>query len=527
MRITLAVLAVAAGWARPAAAQALKATGGFSLYGEAYDHEGFGKASRPVNTGRVTANLTLSLFDGAITAPLSALISTDQVQFRQSINQIGLSPTYKTTTFYLGHFTPQYSSYTAADASLLGAGLELHPGRWRLGVVDGRARKAIPFDTGKANEPQFERSMIGGRLGYGDLQGTFLDVFAVRAQDDPGSLGTSGDSLFTTQPEASTVVGLKGQLRRGNVQVLGEAARAEYDRDRRADAPMVRDNAGSLKLVYNRPTWSLGSTVEYVGPGFTTLGNSGLKSDHLDYGVTGQARLAGGRFNVNGMGGWRKNNLDDDLEATTTGALYNLNVSWQVSPFFGLDAQATNNVHDSRAKDDTSSIKSVSGQYSLTPRFVWRTGSAQHVLVGVATVQQTENTTPGSVSLADVTTRVLLGTWTVAFPSGLALTATVNDTRVEVDTLVTTVTTLTPGLAYSLLQHKVTVSLQAQFTRAKQSATGAEDKEVFPLAQVAYSFGRGQSLSLRSSVRHHELGTPAGEKFDERVVSVQYSASFR
>ena len=519
--VALGLVAVVA--TTPVAAQ-ISATGSFMAYGEAYEHTGSGSAARPVNTGRINANLTLSLFHGLVSAPLTALISTDQVSFRQQINQIGVSPTYKGVTFHAGWFNPTYSTYTIADATVLGGGIDVAPGRLRAGALYGRARKAVTPGFNVTSQAQWARWMTGGHVGYGDLNGSFLDLFVVRTEDKAGGIDTVGVS-FLPPVEATTVAGAKGQIglagQRVTLQV--EAASARYTRQDTVSFTAVTAAAASGKLLYNAATWSFGVTSEYVGPGFTTLGNSGLAGDRLDVGLTGNAQLGGGKLSVRGMGGRRRNNLKDDLDATSTQAIYSVGGSWQPSTTFGVDWQVANNVNNNKAKDDTSSIKNITGVYNVTPHLSWRTGSVQHVLVVVGSIQRTQNTSPLSVTLLDTKTTLAVATWTAAFPSTLSFTATGTYTHVELDTLgATTITTVTPGLGATLFARKVQVQVQAQFMHAENPG-GQKETEVFPLAQLGYSVVPGQTLTLKSTVRHHTF-TNTGS-FDERIVSLQYSAS--
>jgi hypothetical protein len=506
----------------------IRVSGGLTATGDLYHRTGMSfTAPRPAQTGQLAADLTIDFLNGVFTVPLTALVSSDGVQFRQQINQLGLSPTYRSVTVYLGSFTPEYSRYTFTDATLLGGGFLVHRSAFRVGAVAGRAQRAVRPDSATLlGDPQYARVAAGAQLGVGAHDASYLDLFFLTAKDDRHSLDTAVTNSFPLSPQEDRVFGAKGRAALVDTRVTleGEAARSTYQAELGGTAPAVTSQAASGKLLYNAPTWGLGGTVEYLAAGFKTLGNSGLTDDRVDYGLTGRAQLAGGRLQLNGMGGWRKNNLSDALDATTTQAIYNLTGSWQPSAVFGLDLQAANTVNDSRAKDDTSSIRNVTGQYALTPHVLWRTGSAQHVLVLSATSQRSDNSTPGSIVLVDTRTTTLLGTWTVSFPSTLSLTAVATHTQVQLDTGRTTVLTLQPGVAYAFLAHKLQVAAQAQFS-VVQNPSGGKDTEAFPLLQLRYAIAPGQTLQVRSSVRHH--ATAANGSFDERMVTVQYAASFR
>jgi hypothetical protein len=512
----------------PPTQSVIKAIGSLSAMGQLHDRDGAGTAARPAQTGRVTANLTLDFANGLFVVPLTALISTDQVSFRQQINQLGVSPRYGPVTLRAGHFAPSFSSYTLSDQTLLGGGIEAHPGHLRASLVGGRSQKGITPDTtgtggGPAlGTPQFERWAYAARLGYGDPERSFVDVIAMRAEEDE----TSVDSVFAQALTAqeNTVFGLKGRLSVGALAIDVEAGHSTYEHDKHAPTDDTKGDAASVGLRYRLGDWTVGGTVENVTTGFRTLGNAAFVSDRRDYTLTLGGRAAGGRVVFNATGGWRENNLSHALDATTEQTLYNVSATLQPSALFGLDLQAANNVNHSKAPDDTSSIKNVTGQLSVMPRLQWRTGAAQHALMVMFNQQQSENTSPASVGLIDATTRTVIGIWSLTFPSSLSFNATATHTAVELDTFPrTTITTVGPGVSFAAFRGKLQLALQAQFTHAKTGA--GSDDDVFPQVQIRYTVARGQSLQLRSSQRHHDLA--AGGSFDERIVSLQYSATWR
>lgn len=518
--------------ATPAATRWVSATGSVTALGELYHRDGIGTAARPDETGRITANLTLSFGNGLVAVPLTALIATDQVTFRQHINQFGISPRYRAVTFHAGHFAPSWSRYTLADRTLLGGGVEAAPGRFRVGAVVGQTRKAVAPDTlAPTSSPEqtgFAQLAYAGRIGYGDPQGTSVDATMLHVWDDAESLDSAQAAITAGGAQTNTVFGLSGRLLALERKLLVEAqvAQSMYEREQAADAADPKALAAGVKLRYELGDWTVGGTVEYLGSAFRTLGNEALVGDRLDYGLTLGARLAGGRVSFSGLGGWRENNLDDDLAATTRQALYSLTATIQPAPAFGLDLQAANNINEHRPPSDSSAVRNVTGVLSVTPRFLWRTGSGQHVLVVMASQQQSKNSLPGAATLIDVTTRTYVGTWTLAFPSSLTFTATATRTEVELDTISgTNVNTIAPGASYALLAQRLQISAQVQFTSYEVPVTTGSSKEVFPLGQIRYAIARGQSVLLKSSVRHHELA--AGGTFDERIFTLQYSATWR
>ena len=513
----------------------LNVTGGLTTMAELYGHSGVGLAARPSQTGRIMANLTLSFANGLVVVPLSALISTDQVSFRQQINQFGISPTYHGVTVHLGHFAPQFSTYTLADQTLSGGGVESDQHGFRLGLVGGQARRAVA--PGLVNgiltgQPQFSRRLWGARVGFGETDGpASVDFIYMAGEDNGGSLDSTVVLGAGIAPERNAVVGFKGgaAFAEKRVHLLVEGATSRIERQPGLPGAATNSGkAGSAKLNYRAGTVTMGGTMEYVSPAFVSMGNAGLTPDHMDYGLTFAGQLSQGRVSFNAMGGWRQNNLAHDAIQTTRRAIYTLAGTLQPVPAFGLDLQLANNVNNSRAAMDTAMLKNITGQYSVSPRFIWRNGNVQQVLVFLANRQTSDNSTTGLYTLANTKTTTLVGTWIATFPSTLGFTLTATRTGVAVDTMqATVITTVAPGVQRGFLQQKLQLSLQLQLMRTTGASTSGN--EIYPLAQLRYAVAPGQEFQIRTSVRHNSMtntGIPS-QAFTEQVLTVQYSAAWR
>jgi hypothetical protein len=513
----------------------LNVTGGLTTMAELYGRSGAGLSARPGQTGRIMANLTLSFANGLVVMPLSALISTDQVRFRQQINEFGISPTYHGVTVHLGHFAPQFSTFTLADQTLAGGGVESDQNGFRLGLVGGQARRAVApglvngIPTG---QPQFSRRLWAARVGFGRTDGpASIDFIYMAGEDNAGSLDSNVVIGTAIAPERNAVVGFKSGVAfdEQRVHLLVEGATSQNERQPGLPGAVTSSGkAGSAKLNYRAGTVTMGGTLEYVSPAFASMGNAGLTPDHVDYGLTFAGQLGQGRVSFNTMGGWRQNNLAHDAVQTTRRAIYTIAGTLQPVPAFGLDLQLANNVNNSRAAMDTAMLKNITGQYSVSPRFIWRNGNVQQVLVLLGNRQTSDNSTTGLYTLANTRTTTLVGTWVATFPSTLGLTFTATRTGVVVDTMAATViTTVAPGVQHSFAQQKLQLSVQLQLMRTSGASGSAN--EVYPLAQLRYAVAPGQEFQVQTSVRHNSMtntGVPS-QAFTEQVFTVQYTAAWR
>lgn len=515
------------GW-MGAPAGGVTATGTITAYGESYGLSGTGGTrARPDQTGRIEVHSVLALANGLVQVPLQALLSTDQVSFRQEINRLGISPTWRDYTFHAGYFTPRFTDLTLSDATLLGGGVEGHPGALRFDLAYGRARRAIGPQAGRVVEPEFARWMGVGRLGWQAPSGFLLEASIVDANDRTRSLGGFGDTTTAAAPQDNLVFGVHGKApfaaRRLWLEV--EGTRSRYTADLRTGASAVTGVAGSVALTWQTPGWSAGGKVTYVGPDYHALGNTQLQSDQVRYEAT--AQMHQGTVSLGVQAGLQQNNLDHVLQSTTKmRGIYSVTMSWQASPVFGLDGSASNILNDIQSTDPMLALRNVNASYVLTPRLAWQTGADQHLLVASGTWQTASNSSQGIVGLQDTRTGSGMLAYTLTFPSGVALSATGNYTQVKVDTVSTNLASVYPALAFPAIQGRLQTMIGVQWS-ASGIAGASADHELYPQLNTSFTITARQQLTLQVSRRHYAYGSAMpGAAFNETMGSLTWRDTF-
>ena len=548
VRTLTLLMAGAVAWVAPVSAQEsgidwFSATGRFTTFGELYGRTGIGEPARPARTARVNGQMTFSFANGALVVPVSLILATDQVAFRQNINQLGITPSWRWATLYAGHFSPEYSPYSLEDATLLGGGAAVDTDGLRVGLVAGQAREAIAPTPGQRVVPEYRRVMQAARLGVGRTDGVHVDAFVLHAEDDPASLDKAALST-PLAPEANFVASVRGGAPISDVVALqAEVALSTFEADRRADLDAVGGAAGRVAIDYTADAWSAGVEFEQVDGGFHNLGNTGLKNDRRDLRLRGQGRFREGALALSGSIGLRQDNLSDAQEVTNQRTIANLAGTIQPWPAFGVDFQVANDRQQADAVIRSRSQKTVTGNYTVTPRLIFRTGTVQHVVFVMAGFQGAVHTSPGTETTVDTRNSTYVGNWSVTLQSGLTLTANATHVATEFDqdsiAATTTVTTLAPGVAYTTLEGRLNASLQLQHTRTRLESDAAPapntTAELFPVVEVRYALDRSQSLVLRSSYRRYDMtdgatlpGDPAGTgTFTERRISLGYTVTLR
>jgi hypothetical protein len=504
--------------------QWLKLHGTASVANEAYSREGSGAPTRPFHSARVTTGLSFGLMNDHMRMPFDALVSGDQVSFRENINQFALHPQFNWAGLQAGNFAPQYSTFTMADAMVLGAGFELTPRKWRIGFADGKSRKAIAADPAVAIQPQFARNILAGRVGYGDPLNNTVEVSVLHAKDNRNSLSAS-DSLLEVTAEANTVYGMKAQgvLPRRHLKAQLEGAWSLYDRDQRADNPNLKGRAVALKLFRETVLTSVGASFELLEGGFMSLGNSGITNDRRDLGLTGRAQIPSGKLSLNVNAGWRTDNVSKVMLAGTERRNYSLNAAWMPRPNFGTDFQLGYMSDDVGSGDSVSSSSNITRIVAFSPHLTYAARGVQQTLTGSATVQSSDNNTTAPFPLTSSKSLCLVANWSAAVSPLLAVTFGGNYNRTDLQIAVSEISAFGPGFVWSLPHQRIATSAQLDFTRSRTGNLGT-DTQFAPRCELRWQATPHHALIARGNFRRYRyaVGTP---EFDERVASLEYAVT--
>ncbi len=117
-------------------------SGGLNAYAGFYTADGIAARNQASPFG-LSGAVTVAL-PGGISLPFSAVLGNQGSSFRQPFNQFGVSPTYKWATVHAGYRNVSFSPFTLAGHTFLGGGVELNPGKFRLGRSTAGSTKPFP-----------------------------------------------------------------------------------------------------------------------------------------------------------------------------------------------------------------------------------------------------------------------------------------------------------------------------------------------------------------------------------------------
>jgi hypothetical protein len=339
---------------------------------------------------------TISIY--GIDIPLSFAVSQADRSFRQPFNQYGLSPTYKWVTVHLGYRDVSFSPYTLGGHTMLGAGIELNPGKLRVGFMYGRLNRATTIDTTtQALVPfSFSRKAFAAKLGYG-TERNFFELSYLSAKDDSTTkpTGLTAQQSYIS-PAKNDVVGYVSRFSMFRYFIFeSDGALSLYTND--INSPIELNNGGSSILNKLRSTFGLNGTSAYytafsaglgyksrnyglklkykrVDPDFQTMGAYYFSSDYENWTVNPSANLNKGKIRFNGSLGFQHDNLKDQKAATNHRVVGSFNAGVDITKSLSVDAVYTNFSDNQKAQTvlfaDSLKIVQTTQTITVMPRYM-------------------------------------------------------------------------------------------------------------------------------------------------------------
>jgi hypothetical protein len=548
----------------------IKVSGGITLSGDFYTADGI-EARRPTSNLMAIARVNISLFE-QINLPFEAFIGTNQSGFRQPFNQIGISPTFfNWLTLHAGWFSMRMSDLTFGDVRVLGGGVELRPGNFRLSALYGSTNQAVPYDVSMGGAAvagaftSYQRPVIGVKLGYGDENVAFFNIQAVRVSDDTTTLQTpaNADLSRLAKPQENTVFSTTFGFGAfdGKLRFTAEIAGSAFSADTRSASlaqltttstfqlPAIPSeiftprlssqlDAAAKATLTIAPTqdFSVALGGQYIGPGFVSLGYAQLQNDVLDGTISPSLRLFNGALSLRGTVGVRVNNLIANRTAPLQRLIASGSVSIQPVQAFGIDLQYSNYGLRSTPRNDTLRIENVSQSLTVSPRVNFEAFGGVSGLFGSYSLNNVDDLNVLTRQINTNQTQTALLSWTLGLPSGLSLATTGFYSDIAQSVARTNILNIGQTVSYAFFEGALSTSLTlgygivgSEITQGGMT-TSSSDGQITGQASISYSIGESGkfgTLSLNINNNNYAFGNPArGLNFGEWTALMQYSIGF-
>lgn len=344
-----------------------------------------------------------------IVVPLSFTYSEQQRSFSQPFNQFGMSPTYKWITVHGGYRNINFSPYTLAGHTMLGGGIELRPGKLRLGFMTGRLNRATTIDTttGTLQPFSFSRHGTAIKIGYG-TESSHFDLSVLSAKDSEKGFKGSLDSGHV-RPASNVVIGTDMKVTFAQkFFVFLDAGLSLYTRDHGNTQEIFSQEedqryldflkkllpvnatseyyfAYSGGLGFRDRNFSLNLTYKHVDPRFESMGAYFFQNDLTSITIAPTLNALKGRLRLSGSLGIQDDNTMKQKEATTRRIIGMANVNWDMTDKFGLDANYVNFSSNSQPTvtliENKYLLTQTNNNLSFTPRLILPGENATQVLM--------------------------------------------------------------------------------------------------------------------------------------------------
>ena len=487
-----------------------------------------------------------------IQAPFSlALANGNSVYRLPRYGFYGISPGYRWITLHAGDRSLTFSPYSLAGVNFRGAALELRPGKFYLGAMAGRLRRARIQEAGSIQrlESQFQRLGRGLKLGY-EGERTQVAVAAFYARDREESVDQPADTLL--KPEENLCLDIElAQAISERVGFEFALTRSALTRDHRLPVlpgqSFLRRMGGLYdvrastqfahayrgEIQFKPPIGQFRFAFERIDPGYRSLGALFFQNDQENFTVGTTLPLFKNRLNLNLNAGVQRNNLNGRQLAAFQRFVGSLALGWRASERTNAQLNysnfsTTNRVRaisvpfvlvDSIVIVQTNHSASASVSYLLDP-----TGAS--VLTGSASYQEAAGIRNEEIDATQINRFGMLMAAYAYQPREsvhrltLSLLATVNRTAAA-DLWI-----LGPGAGYQtkLFGERVDVGANLALSLVGNRITGAISPTVRSQLQAGTKIGEQQRLDLQFSYVH--VGGAVGIAFAEVQLGLGYGYTF-
>lgn len=289
-------------------------------------------------------------------------------------------------SFGIGNIAPHFSEFILSGLTMNGAMAEFNPGGAIFAAAAvGKSQRAItqfgiipdPLTTDSVQVfPTFFRNLYSGRFGFGRKEGTHLFLTGLYAKDDLSSLNDSLSKIVS--PQSDYVLGLEGKISMLenrlslSAQVNGSAI-TEDERASKTDGLLptsvqaIQPNISTsidataqakIDLYLPKEDTKASMNIQYVGPGYKSLGVPYLRTDYLRYEATAEQKIFSRQITFGGFYRAETDNLADLKSATTNINGYGAKIgfSFRGLPNFSVSYSPITQV--SKYKDSTATTYS-------------------------------------------------------------------------------------------------------------------------------------------------------------------------
>jgi len=440
------------------------------------------EANRPAFSWMLVGNPVITVY--GITFPFSFTISEQERSFQQPFNRFGVSPSYKWAKLHLGYRNVSFSKYTLGGHTILGAGGEFTPGKFRIGVMYGQLLRPVPFNSIQYSQtqqiPAYRRNGLAFRFGYGTAANN-ADVIIFRGSDVAGSIADTSQLLL---PASNTVISFltHQKLLKDFVFDL-EFANSIYTEDKRLTGepgmtliPLINklietnisttsSNAIDASFGYDTKPFDLKIRFRQIDPGFRSMGTYFMQSNVRNITIEPSVSLAADKYVIAGSLGFQRDNLKESLAHQTNRTIGSVRVSANPVKWYRADINFSNYDIDQKAGlnplDPLSTINQISqttSNISLVQNFNFNSKSlSQNIMLTLNDQVMTDHVSNTGNTFK---TLVAMGSYIIGYmPLKINMAVTYTYSTFDMPSMVNTFHGPAATLSASLLKSRISIAV--------------------------------------------------------------------
>ena len=379
----------------------------------------------------LTGNVDVSVY--GLHLPFSFMYSGQNIAYAQPFNRFGLSPEYKWVKVHLGYRSMNFSSYTLAGHSFLGAGVELNPGLLRVSGVYGRFKQKTVPNTANPLDTLYAPTRKGYsfKVGVGS-KNTFVDLIFLKIGDDSSSYDSSNPNLLKS-PESNMVLGTNARIQfskalvfeaEGALSILTKNLSDQLLSD--VNIPIVirltqtfgvnssseYSTAWNSSLMYNQKRYSVGLQYRRIAPNYQSFGAYYFNTDVENLTVKGKFSAFKRKLNVTGNIGLQKDNLQNSKASSSSRLISMMNANYNSGKVFSINGSFSNYSINQQAGrlplNDTIKLYQTNRNIALMPMLTFNNGQLQQVVQLNAMLTDMIDHNENTANNNEVSSRVLI-----------------------------------------------------------------------------------------------------------------------
>jgi hypothetical protein len=502
----------------------------------------------------LTGNFNLSVY--GIHMPFSFMYSNQNFNYAQPFNRIGFSPQYKWIKLHLGYRTVTHSSFTLADHSFLGAGIELNPGKFRYSSVYGRFKKKTIPNTVNPLDTLFSPTRKGYsvKVGYGSDRNYFDIIFLKIADDTITNLESATENYEPSQDNMILGAQFKFSFAK-NLNWETEAAISLLTKDTGLNTNL--DSIGKLltkvnsffiinesseystafrsNLQYTYKSINVGLQYRRIAPNYQSFGAYYFNTDIENITLNSSFRVFKKKLSLRGSIGIQNDNLMNNKARNSRRLITRAVFDYNSGKVFGINGTYSNYSINQFAGNlplnDTIKLYQSNRNFSLMPRLTFIGDNiVQMVQVNISYMDLIDHN-QFTAENSQISSYIYMLNYIRNYQTiGLSLNTGINRTNMSTSLENRKMTGFSISLGKMLLKNKFNINLTLvnNINRVISETTEYKGK-IFTQGISAYYKPHNNHM-LKSNVYFNKVKYPeesSGKSYSESKIILSYVYTFR